>query len=63
MTGIKDIREKTGLTRMEMARRLGIPYRTMEDWEAGRRVCPEYVVELIAFRIDHDKSFCAEKQN
>ena len=48
---------------MEMARRLGIPYRTMEDWEAGRRVCPEYVVELIAFRIDHDKSFCAEKQN
>jgi DNA-binding transcriptional regulator YiaG len=29
-------RKVRGLTRADASRRLGIPYRTLEDWEAGR---------------------------
>jgi DNA-binding transcriptional regulator YiaG len=30
-------RETHNLTRVEAAKQLGVPYRTLEDWEAGRR--------------------------
>jgi DNA-binding transcriptional regulator YiaG len=30
-------REAHNLTRVEAAEILGVPYRTLEDWEAGRR--------------------------
>lgn len=51
---IKELREKTGLTQTEFGKWLGIPMRTIQNWEGGQRQCPEYVVELIAFRIEHD---------
>lgn len=54
MEAIKAIRERTGLNLTEFSRALNIPYRTLQDWEAGRRACPEYVVELIAYRVGHD---------
>ena len=28
---------------------MGIPLRTLEEWEAGRRQMPEYVLRLIAY--------------
>lgn len=54
MATIKELRAKTGLTQKDFSERLNIPKRTIEDWETGKRVPPPYVVELIAFRIEHD---------
>lgn len=36
-TLVRQWRKARRLTRADAARRLGIPYRTLEDWEAGRR--------------------------
>lgn len=36
------LRDKTGMNRKEFAAYLGIPYRTMDDWENNRRKMPEY---------------------
>lgn len=47
MSPIKEIRENTGMSRAEFSRVYNIPIRTLEDWEAGRRKCPEYVVSLL----------------
>lgn len=47
----KAIREKSGMSRTEFAEWLGIPYRTMQEWELGRRVMPEYVLRLIAYKV------------
>lgn len=44
---IKEIREKTGLSQAKFGKRYGIPTRTIENWEAGSRVPPQYVVELL----------------
>ena len=52
---IKELRALTGLTQKEFSEQLNIPKRTIEDWETGKRVPPPYVVELIAFRIEHDE--------
>ena len=38
---IKELRESIGMSRKEFSEHTGIPVRTLEDWEAGRRTPPE----------------------
>jgi len=47
MTNIKTMRKAAKLTQQAMSDLLNIPKRTIEEWEAGRRTPPIYVVELI----------------
>ena len=47
----KQIREKAGMSRPEFAEWLGIPYRTMQEWELGRRSMPDYVLRLVAYKV------------
>ena len=46
-----DLREQSGMSRTEFSDYLNIPYRTMQEWELGRRTMPEYVFSLIEFRV------------
>ncbi|WP_330601650.1 helix-turn-helix domain-containing protein [Butyrivibrio sp.] len=48
---IKAVREKTGMNRKDFANWLGIPYRTISDWEHGERKMPDYVLRLIAYKV------------
>ena len=52
---IKDLRERTGLTRKEFSEHTGIPVRTLEDWEAARRTPPEYIPRLIAYQLKYEE--------
>lgn len=49
------IREQTGMNRKEFSDWLGIPYRTMQEWELGRRQMPDYVLRLIAYKVQMEK--------
>lgn len=51
---IKEIREKTGLSQAKFGERYGIPTRTIENWETGSRVPPQYVVELLRRVVEMD---------
>ena len=51
----KMIREQSGMNRKDFSEWLGIPYRTMQEWELGRRVMPEYVLRLIAYKVINEK--------
>lgn len=54
---IKELRAKTGLSQTEFGKRLGgIPLRTIQNWESGDRTPPEWAMELIAFRVEHDEN-------
>ena len=46
---IKELRESTGMSRKEFSEHTGIPVRTLEDWEAGRRTPP---VEMVLYHSD-----------
>ena len=48
---IKGLRDKTGMTRKAFSDHLGIPVRTVEDWEKGKRTPPEYIPRLIAYQL------------
>lgn len=47
MTRSRQIREMTGLSRVEFSRRYNIPLRTLENWDAGKSEPPAYVLDLL----------------
>lgn len=51
---IRDLREHTGMNRKEFSIYTGIPVRTLEDWEAGRRTPPEYIPRLLSYQVKYD---------
>lgn len=52
---IRELRDSVGLTRKEFSEHVGIPVRTLEDWEAGRRTPPEYIPRLIAYQLKYER--------
>ena len=51
----KMLRKESGMTRADFSVWLGVPYRTMQEWELGRRSMPEYVLRLIAYKVMAEK--------
>ena len=49
---IKKLRENTGMNRKEFCEYFGIPYRTVTEWERGTRKMPDYVLRLLAYKIE-----------
>jgi len=46
---LKKMREDLGMNRTQFSRYVDIPLRTLEEWEAGRRKMPDYVLRLLAY--------------
>lgn len=51
---IQEIIAQTGLSARAFAIKYHIPYRTVQNWTAGIRNCPDYVLELLEFRVKHE---------
>lgn len=51
----KMVRAESGMNRKDFAEWLGIPYRTMQEWELERRTMPQYVFDLIAYKVRNEK--------
>ena len=51
MTTFAEIIKKTGMSVPEFAKAFNIPYNTVSSWVRGERNPPEYVVELIEYKI------------
>ena len=60
---IKELRESTGMSRKEFSEYTGIPVRTLEDWEAGRRTPPEYIPRLIAYQLKYEELVKGKEDN
>ena len=52
---IRELRESINMGRKEFSNHTGIPIRTLEDWEAGRRTPPEYVPRLISYQLKYEE--------
>lgn len=51
---IKEIRAKTGMTQKAFAEYFGISKRAIESWEGGQRECPEYLLNLIEYKLRNE---------
>ena len=52
---IKELRERAGMNRKDFSEYTKIPVRTLEDWEAGRRIPPEYIPRLLEYQLKYDE--------
>ena len=48
---IKDLRTASGMSQSKFAEYFGIPLDTLQNWEQGRRQCPEYLLKLIEYKL------------
>lgn len=51
---IKELRESSGMTQKAFSEYFGIPKRSIENWEGGKRECPEYLLALIEYKLKNE---------
>lgn len=52
MTTIREARQAAGLTQQGVTDALGIPRRTLQDWEAGKRTPPGWAEALVIAKLE-----------
>ena len=52
MSAIRDARKAAGLSQQGVTDALGIPRRTLQDWEAGRRTPPGWAEALVIEKLE-----------
>ena len=51
---IREMRKTLGNTQSEFAERYKIPFRTVQNWEAGMRTPPDYILDLLENKVRTD---------
>ena len=52
---VKRLREKYKMSRKEFSEFFGINYRTIQNWELEIRMPPDYVLELMKYKLEKEK--------
>ena len=60
---LRKLRESTGMNRKEFCEYFEIPYMTETDWELGNRRVPQYLLRLMAYKIEIEKLTNKKKEN
>ncbi len=51
---VKELRERSGMSRPEFAEYFGIPYKTLQKWELGERECLPYLLDLMRYKLEKE---------
>ena len=51
---IKTMRTLSGMTQKAFAEYFGISKRAVENWEGGQRSCPDYLLSLMQYKLEHE---------
>lgn len=54
METVRDLRAAAKMTQQSFADYFGIPKRTIEEWESGRRIIRPYVLALMEYKLRHE---------
>ena len=51
---IKELRTRSGMTQKAFAEYFGVSKRAVENWEGGQRQCPEYLLDLMQYKLEKE---------
>lgn len=51
---IKELRTLSGMTQQAFADYFGVSKRAVESWEGGKRQCPEYLLNLMQYKLEKE---------
>ena len=54
MMTFKELRKQSGMTQQKFAEYFGIPRRTIENWEGEKNKCPEYLLDLMQYKLKNE---------
>ena len=60
---IKEMRSASGMTQKAFAEYIGVTKSSIEKWEYGKPYCPEYVRELIEYKLINEGKIKKEQEN
>ena len=60
---VKNMRTSMCMNRREFCNYFEIPYRTVSDWEAGKRKIPPYLYNLMIYKAKKEKMYIVEVNN
>lgn len=55
MEELETKRKELGLSMAKFSALIGVPLSTYEKWQMGIRKCPDYVIRLIIFFLEHQE--------
>ena len=58
---IKELRTRTGMSQRQFADYFNIPKNTLQNWEQEQRKCPEYLLELIEYKLKNEGMLTVDK--
>ena len=58
-----ELRESTGMNRNQFCEYFEIPSMTETDWELGNRRVPQYLLRLMAYKIEIEKLADKKREN
>ena len=50
----KELREQSGMGLKQFSEYFDIPYRTIQNWNAGITACPEYMMSLFTYKLSNE---------
>ena len=56
------LKEKTGMNWKAFAQYFNIPYRTVQDWYLGKRGMSDYLLRLMAYKIEMEGFQCESRE-
>ncbi len=56
------LRKSMGMNRRQFCEFFEIPYRTVQDWEAGKRRMPMYLFRLMKYKVEIEKLQLQEEE-
>lgn len=51
----KELRKLSGMTQKAFSEYFGIPKRTIENWDNDVNKCPEYLLDLMIYKLRNEK--------
>lgn len=51
----KGLLDESNMSMKQFSEYFGIPYRTVQDWKRGVSKCPEYLLELIQYKLEKEE--------
>ena len=57
---VRNLRDEMGMNRREFCDYYEIPYRTVVDWEAGKRKMPVYLLRLMEYKAKMERMIIAD---
>ena len=55
MLTFKELRKLSGMNMVQFSKYFEIPYRTIQNWDAGVRQCPDYLLKLMQYKIENEQ--------